>query len=161
MKTYQHIAAITLFTCFSFAVVGQTPVTESELQKLVAEKDRIIIVQDTADVYWVVKASSASIVKTTIEVPRLTDTMIIENKIIVIGGADRTPTKQDLLETVRDNWTEPLESKKTYWDLTGHKPAEMIQIAKGQYAQPKKIEVKSVVTWWCPKAGPTCHDPKD
>ena len=141
---------------------GTSTTTENELKKLVAEKERIIIVQDTTDVYWAVKASNASnINKTTIVVPRLTDVMIIENKVVVVGGTPRSPTKQDLLEVVRDNWTEPLESKKTYWSFTGREPGELIQIAKGQYAEPKSIEVKKIISWWCRKTGPDCHAPKN
>lgn len=167
-RTIHVITAMFFLACLNGISSSQTqskpsepPVTENELRKLVAEKERIIIVQDAADVYWALKASSASTInKTTIELPKLTDAMIIENKVLVVGGAEHPPTKKDLLEVVRDNWTEPLESKKTYWDLTGRKPAELIQIAKGQYAEPKNIDVKSIVGWWCPKPGPTCHDAK-
>src|SRR6185369_16202623 len=110
---------------------------------------------------WAVKAGSiATISGNTVEVPAHSNTIILENKIIAVGGNDRAPTKRDLMEAVRDNWYEPFEGKQTYWDLTGHKPAEMIQIAKGQYGQPKKIEVKAIVTWWCAKEGPNCHNPK-
>lgn len=171
MKMRTNFAtAIVLLACFHVnssnqtlaQAGGQSPVTENDLRKLVAEKERIVIVQDTSDVYWVLKASNASTInKTTIEVPRLVDVMIIENKVVVVGGTERPLTKKDLLETARNNWTEPLESKKTYWNLTGHNPAELIQIAKGQYAESKKIDVKTIVTWWCPTPGPNCHEPKN
>lgn len=135
--------------------------TEAELRNLISEPERIIILRDAKDVFWAVKASSvAGISGAIVEVGAETNTIILENKIVVIGGNNRAPTRQDLVEAVRDNWYEPFEGKQTYWDLTGHKPAEMIQIAKGQYAEPKKIEVKQIVTWWCAQEGPKCHNAK-
>jgi hypothetical protein len=162
----QHTMKFVLVVCFlvSAAASGQTPnsvPTEAELRKLISEPERVVILRDTKDVYWSVKAGSVGTISAaTIHIPAYTNTLILENKILV-GGADRAPTKKDLLEAVRDNWYEPFAGKQTYWDLTGHQPAEMIQIAKGQYGQPKKVEVKAIVTWWCAKEGPNCHNPKD
>lgn len=144
------------------AQTSSTAPTDAELRKLISEPDRVIILLDTKDVYWAVKAESVDAISgATVDIPARTNTIILENKIVVIGGADRPPTKKDLLEAVGDNWYEPFAGKETYWDLTGHKPAEMIQIAKGRYGQPKKIEVKTIVTWWCAKEGPNCHNPKE
>ena len=163
-----YIYRLTIFIGFLFPVLAaaaQTPSagpSEAQLRRLISEPERIVILQDTKDVFWAVKASSvATISGATVEIPARMNTIIIENKIVVVGGNDRTPTKKDLLEAVRDNWYEPFEGKQTYWELTGHKPAEMIQTAKGQYARPKQLEVKAIVTWWCAKEGPNCHSPKE
>jgi hypothetical protein len=163
-----HFNRLTTLISFFFSVaaaVAQTSSaapTDAELRELISEPDRVVILLGTKDVYWAVKARSVGTISgATVDILAHTNTIILENKIVVIGGADRAPTKKDLLEAVRDNWYEPFEGKQTYWDLTGHKPAELIQIAKGQYGQPKKIEVKAIVTWWCAKEGPNCHNPKD
>jgi hypothetical protein len=138
-----------------------SPVTEGALSQLCSEKERVVVVLSAKNVWVAVRAASVTQIEGgTLVIGAPADSILVENKVRS-RGAERPPTKEDVLEVVT-HWYPPFDGKTISWFLEGGKASklEYIQFTKGQTLKDLRIDVQTILTWFCPEPGLGCHEPK-
>lgn len=159
---HRTLVAATLLLACAHAQAQRAPSPGAGLKSAFAEPSRILVVQDTANLFYAFSAGSVRLADaSTIEVPSGADVIVFDDKIVLSGGATRKPVKGDFRDALPEIWSPPFNRKEqVYWMITGRRPPELIPITKGRFTSPQLVKVKSLVTWWCKSGDVKCHPPK-
>ena len=159
---HRILVGTALLVGVNVAHAQRPPTPSAALKEALREPARVVVVQDTADVYWAVQAGHVRLASpTSITVPSGVDVIVFEDRVRELGKGERKPLKGDFIDTLRDTWYPPFTKRENvHWLMSTQQPAAMIQITKGRFAVAQTVIVKAVITWWCRTPDATCHSPK-
>ena len=128
---------------------GPTPAQwEAELKKLSAERGRVVVLIDTENVFWAIKAANvAGISGNVVKVAKGATTNVAGN----IGP------RSGILSALRQFTERPSTAPDGSWGLL--LDGALIQGFSNVMKEDTEVEIRAIVTWWCEANARGCTNP--
>ena len=142
-------AAFALCAGLVRAQEGPTPAQwEAELKKLTAERGRVVVLVDTENVFWAIRAAN---------IAGITGNLVTVAKGATANVAANIGPRSGILNALRQFTERPSTAPDGSWGLL--LDGALIQGFSNVMKVDTEVEIRAIITWWCEMGARGCTPP--